>query len=585
MIANIAAHYGRKSTEQHGVAEEAKSVARQLERAREFAAQHGWPLPDEFVFTDDGISGAEFAGRPGLQALLAALHPRPPFQHLVVMDTSRLGREQFETGYLLKRILQAGVRVWEYLTGREITAKDKLLHAVSGLIDDQERERGRARTRDAMRHKARLGHVVGGVTFGYKNCEVRGPDGKRSHVVREVDPAEADVLLRLARLYVEGHGYRAISDRLNKAHALAPKPRRKPDEKDQPAGWSPSTVRDALVRPDYRGQALWGRVKKRNEWGAQRPRRQPQDDWDEIAAPHLRIFPPELSAAIDAHLATQRAIYLRGTKGQLQSKPVNGMAAKYLLSGLATCGVCGGSFGPRLSGGTSRRQVYRCLVNWTRGAAVCANTLQVPVVAADTAVLSVVEAVVLRADVAAAAVEEALRRLRPDSAEADRARLESALRQIKGQLANLTSAIAQGGGETATLVQAVKDREAERARLARALGDLEARERLGRLDLALLRPKIEGALADWRGLLGRHPQQARQILTKLLAGRLTFTPRLEPPATNPAETRGERAYLFTGAGRLDAILSGVVDLPTAMVTPAGFEPAVSTLKGSRPWPG
>src|SRR5689334_9180554 len=26
-------------------------------------------------------------------------------------------------------------------------------------------------------------------------------------------------------------------------------------------------------------------------------------------------------------------------------------------------------------------------------------------------------------------------------------------------------------------------------------------------------------------------------------------------------------------------------LPTCVVTPAGFEPAISTLKGSRPWPG
>ena len=180
--------------------------------------------------------------------------------------------------------------------------------------------------------------------------------------------------------------------------------------------------------------------------------------------------------------------------------------------------------------------------------------------------------------VAAAAVDEALRRLQPDSANAERDRLQTALRQIEGQLANLTAAVAAGGGETATLVQAVKDRERERARLHRALADLKTLERLAALDVADLQRRLERKLADWRGLLGRHPQQARQILAKVLAGRLVFTPRLEPAS-------GSRAYEFTGEGRLEAILSGVIDLPTTLVTPAGFEPAISTLKGSRPGPG
>jgi len=54
-------------------------------------------------------------------------------------------------------------------------------------------------------------------------------------------------------------------------------------------------------------------------------------------------------AALDARLRDQRQIYLRGTRGTLASKPVNAIALKYLLTGLTTCGVCGGSFGPRLA--------------------------------------------------------------------------------------------------------------------------------------------------------------------------------------------------------------------------------------------
>ena len=61
MIASI---YARKSTDQAGVADEQKSVARQVEHAREYADRKGWRIDDRCVFVDDGISGAEFAARP-----------------------------------------------------------------------------------------------------------------------------------------------------------------------------------------------------------------------------------------------------------------------------------------------------------------------------------------------------------------------------------------------------------------------------------------------------------------------------------------------------------------------------------------
>jgi DNA invertase Pin-like site-specific DNA recombinase len=38
----IAAIYARKSTEQNGIAEDAKSVTRQIEQAKAYALRHGW---------------------------------------------------------------------------------------------------------------------------------------------------------------------------------------------------------------------------------------------------------------------------------------------------------------------------------------------------------------------------------------------------------------------------------------------------------------------------------------------------------------------------------------------------------------
>jgi hypothetical protein len=43
-------------------------------------------VADEHVYVDDGISGAEFANRPGFLRLMNSLKPRPPFQVLVMSE-------------------------------------------------------------------------------------------------------------------------------------------------------------------------------------------------------------------------------------------------------------------------------------------------------------------------------------------------------------------------------------------------------------------------------------------------------------------------------------------------------------------
>src|SRR5258708_35114193 len=96
-----AAIYARVSVERVGIAEEARSPARQVENGKAFAATQGWTVNDAHVYIDDGISGAEFKRRPGFQRLMATL-PRPPFSVLIVSEQKSIGRESSETGYVSK---------------------------------------------------------------------------------------------------------------------------------------------------------------------------------------------------------------------------------------------------------------------------------------------------------------------------------------------------------------------------------------------------------------------------------------------------------------------------------------------------
>jgi DNA invertase Pin-like site-specific DNA recombinase len=192
----IAAIYARKSTEQVGVADEQKSVARQIEHARTFAFSQGWIVDEQFCFVDDGISGAEFENRPGLVRLLRALDANrrvAPFQVLIVSDLDRLGREQLATGYVLKQIVSAGVRVFSYLERKEIALDSPIatfIMQAQAFGATLEREKARQRTTDAVHQKARAGYVTGGAVYGYDNVEI-STDGKRSHVVRRINETQA----------------------------------------------------------------------------------------------------------------------------------------------------------------------------------------------------------------------------------------------------------------------------------------------------------------------------------------------------------------------------------------------------------
>ena len=384
----IAAIYARKSTEQSGVADEAKSVTRQIDHARVYAVRKGWTADEAHVYVDDGISGAEFAKRPGFLRLMNALKPRPLFQVLVMSEESRLGRESIKTAYALKQLIAAGVRVFFYLEDRERTLDsptDKIMMSLTAFADEMERARASQRVTDAMERKARAGHVTGGRVFGYDNVEIVGPDGRRSHVERRINETEAAIVRQVFRLSAEGHGMKAITKRLNAEGAPSPRA-----QQGRSQTWAPSSVREVLHRPLYRGEIIWNASRKRDQWGQHRQTARPEAEWLRVAAPALRIVNEDAWAAAHARLTAARTIYFRGTKGQTFGRPPLGTPSKYLLTNIALCGCCGGPLKVRSgSHGKGRSSFYGCAWYHDRGRTACRNHADVPMMDANDIVLEV----------------------------------------------------------------------------------------------------------------------------------------------------------------------------------------------------
>jgi hypothetical protein len=246
-------------------------------------------------------------------------------------EESRLGREAIETGYVLKQIMDAGVRVFFYLEDRERTldtAMDKVMLSLTNFASEVEREKARQRTYDAMFRKAKALHVTGGKVYGYENVDVPSPEdnGTRLRVVRHINEEQAAIIRRVFELYASGVGMVKIAHRLNQEGVKPPRGR----------GWAPSGIREMLHRELYRGLVVWNGVRRSSglepkssgrgisRSGSRRPGRPAATAMRQatgavgfkapLQPPHLAQAEPQgLSSLARGDPATTRGLYQSGT--------------------------------------------------------------------------------------------------------------------------------------------------------------------------------------------------------------------------------------------------------------------------------
>src|SRR6266851_494841 len=150
-----------------------KSVEHQREQAVAYAEKKGWTVKHpEHVFTDDGVSGGEYVNRPGLISLLASLPKRgkPPFDVLVMSESSRLGRDMVRNAGCVIAIAEAGVKIHYYLTDEEERAdspEQRFMAISRSFASEVERVKAGERTRIKLAAKAKQGFSTGGSCFGY----------------------------------------------------------------------------------------------------------------------------------------------------------------------------------------------------------------------------------------------------------------------------------------------------------------------------------------------------------------------------------------------------------------------------------
>ena len=360
----IAAIYARVSSEQQ---REEHTIASQTAALIEFAKSHDLEVPNEWVFEDDGFSGATLE-RPGLERV-RDLAAEGHLQVVLAYAPDRLSRKYAYQVLLIEEFARHGVETLFVKAPQSASAEDQLLVQFQGMIAEYERAQILERSRRGKRHRARCGEVsvLSGAPYGYRYVR-KTDEAPASYVIID---AEARVVQRVYAMYtVDGLSLGEIARRLN-AEAI---PTRKHSGR-----WERSVVWAMLRNPAYRGAACFGKTRVAGRIRVTRALRRrggavssnsigherPQEQWIEIPVPAL--------VSEESFARAQELLHENKVRSRRRT------ITPSIVQGLVSCQKCGYAFS-RTSTYTSARKIhyYKCIGSdsWRKlGGPVCNNRM------------------------------------------------------------------------------------------------------------------------------------------------------------------------------------------------------------------
>jgi site-specific DNA recombinase len=342
-----AAIYARVSSDRQ---KENHTIASQTAALIEYAQKNGYSVPPEWVFQDEGYSGAILV-RPGLEAL-RDLAAEGQIAAALVYSPDRLSRKYAYQVLLSEELSRCGVELMFLRAPAGATPEDQLLVQFQGMIAEYERAQIAERCRRGKKHMAHQGgvNVLSGAPFGYRYVK----KSDTSVAFYEVMEAEAKVVRMVFEIYTQqGLSINAIARLLNE---------RQVPTRTGKGRWERSTVWGMLRNPAYRGTACYGKTEQRPRQRVTRPLRQrkalpsrdvggherPRAEWIEVPVPAL--VSEETFALAQQQLENNKRHSPRRT-----IEPT-------LLQGMLVCEQCGyGLY--RTSTHTSKQNLnyYRCI--------------------------------------------------------------------------------------------------------------------------------------------------------------------------------------------------------------------------------
>ena len=343
-----------------------QTIGSQTQALRAHARQRGLEVPEDWIFEDEGHSGATLL-RPALERL-RDLAAQGCVDVVLCYSPDRLARKFAYQALLIEEFNRAGVRV-EFVNGpRGDSPEDQLLVQFQGMFAEYEKAQLMERYRRGKAYRARSGsvNVLGGAPFGYRYVR-KTPDSAARY---EILPHEAVLVAEMFRRYADDGA--TIADLARWLTSQGVPTRTGKSRRDRSVIWG------MLRNPAYAGRAVFGKTQIIHEQpGLNRVARlqgrtvprpvkavdRPREEWTEIAVP--AIVDQDTFARVQQRLEDNKKFATRGAR------------VPSLLQGLAACGACGYGY-YRTSTRTARKKIYyyRCLGSDNyryEGGRVCGN--------------------------------------------------------------------------------------------------------------------------------------------------------------------------------------------------------------------
>ena len=528
-----AAIYARVSSARQAKDE---TIGSQLAALREHAVQSRLDVPEDWVFADEGHSGATLV-RPGLEAL-RDLAAQGCLDVVLVHSPDRLARKFAYQALLIEELARCGVRV-EFVKGpRGDSPEDQLLVQFQGMFAEYEKAQLAERYRRGKAWRAKSGsvNVLSGAPFGYRYVRKTPECGARYEVV----PHEADLVTEMFRRYADDGA--AIADLRRWLTGQGVRTRTGKER------WDRSVIWGMLRNPAYAGTAVFGKTQAVHEpaglnrtarlAGRTVPRQvrvedRPREEWTGIRVPAL--VDEDTFDRVQQRLADNKRFAARNTK------------VPSLLQGLAACASCGYGYYRTTTTTTAGNKIYyyRCLGSDDyryQGGRVCQNK---PVRAdyADKVVWDHVTALLADPALIRAEIGKRLERARTsDPVTRKRGQLEQALAKTTASIAAMITAFSEQLitiDELRARMPALRARETGLKDQIAAL-DAQAADRDAYLKLA---GDLEGFLARLRGSSATATVEDRQrvlraVVQDVLVGPEKITIRHRIPVREPSSGGG-----------------------------------------------
>lgn len=401
------------------------------------------------TFADRAKSGATLFDRPHLWELMQAAK-RKEFDVLVVESLDRLSRDQEDLPGIHKRLEFAGVKIFTCNEGQTTKMHIGIRSLVSSLFLT---DLG-AKVRRGHAGRVREGKFPGAITFGYRS--VPGKPGER-----EIDPEQAKVVLRIFTEYAEGRSPRTIAADLTRDGIPTPTGKGAWNHQSFIGG---RLARGMISNPLYAGQIIWNAAigVMNPDTGKKVKRVAPPEEQITVAAPHLRIVPPDLWNAAHAVRAS-RAVAKFGPGGKVQRRQFLARN-EHLLSGMLRC-ECGSHM--RISN-TSRSGSSRVACAAAHQHQTCDHTKTYDLNILQTEILACMRAQLTdpkRIQLAVRTFQEewAKQKLR---AKSDHTNIRRRLADIEASAARLVNALEKGTMPEDLIVPRLQALETERVGLA-----------------------------------------------------------------------------------------------------------------------